>query len=288
VTFGDVYGTLLTWLLSSPVERSERTGRAVHVGRGGTSFRLDLSDGLLPTCGLRKTYPRTAAAETVWYLMAKQDLAWLRKYAPIWDKFAERIADGDQQDRIDDGFDGIRAAYGYRWRKHFGRDQLGLAIEALRVDPSDRRCLVSAWDPSADGLGAVGQRNVPCPASFTLGVTGGEVHSTLLLRSSDVFVGLPYDVMGHALLVDAVAASLDLTPGVLTFVLANAHLYEDHWKMAEECIRRAGEGFMPAMPLPRWTVKQAAANPDTYVEVVTGFAAECTWPTYAPRPEVVL
>lgn len=289
--FSDVYGTLLTWLLGSPVEHNERTGRAIHVGRGGTSFRVDLADGSLPTCGLRRTFPRTAAAETAWYLKGDRDLTWLRQYAPIWDKFAETIKVPTYEDDVytgDESYQGITAAYGYRWRRHFKRDQLGLAIEALRKNPSDRRVLVAAWDPSQDGLGAERQMNVPCPDSFTFSITEGELHSTMRLRSSDVFVGLPYDVMGHALLVDAVAKSIGVRPGVLQFSISHAHLYDTHWAMAEECIAKAALGFEPALPLPGWSVEQIVEQPDAYVAQVTTDSKAVDWPLYAPRPDVVL
>jgi thymidylate synthase len=316
--FFDVYGAIMAWVFQSDAEANARTGTAVRVGRGGTSFRVDLSDGMLPTIGFRRTFPKSAAAETAWYIRGEQDATFIRRHAPLWDKFVEeipyyiaenfdehralyprvpeslayrtkevRLTNGDYR-REQDGasfFVGVKAAYGYRWRCHFGRDQLRLAIEALRRDPTDRRVYVSAWDPSIDGLGELGQRNVPCPTSFSLSVTGGELHSSLFLRSSDVFVGLPYDVMGHALLMDAVAHELRLKPGVMHVTLAHAHLYEDHWDMAAEALRQ--EPVLPAMPLPGWTVSQIERAPDDYVLRYAEEARQRVWPAYNPKPHVV-
>lgn len=312
--FFDVYGALLAWTFQAPVEANERTGTRVRVGRGGTAFRVDLADGILPTIGYRKTFPRSAAAEVAWYIRGEQDATFIREYAPLWDKFVEllpydvesadpremppqslRYQTVDHQPlgskdaaRIIAGpavFEGVRSAYGYRWRRHFGRDQLRLAVEALRKDPSDRRCYVSAWDPSEDGLGEKGQRNVPCPASFTLSVTGGELHSSLFLRSSDVFVGLPYDVMGHALLMDAVAHELRIRPGVMHVTLAHAHLYESHWELAAEALKQ--EPVVPALQLPGWSLSQVERDPHDYVRRYAEEARQLTWPAYSPRPEVV-
>ncbi len=313
--FYDVYGALIAWAFSSPIETNERTGTRVHVGRGGTAFRVDLSDGLLPTIGYRKTFPRSAAAEAAWYVRGEQDATFITKYAPLWDKFVEEIpydmdllahgpdermpqslayrtkdvslSNGDVR-REQDGepfFRGVRSAYGYRWRNHFGRDQLRLAVEALRKDPSDRRVYVSAWDPAEDGLGAPGQKNVPCPASFTFSITGGELHSSLFLRSSDLFVGLPYDVMGHALLMDAVAHELRIRPGVMHVTLAHAHLYESHWQMAAEMLQH--EPVVPQLPLPGWTLSQVEQHPDDYVVRYAEEAKQHQWPAYNPKPEVI-
>lgn len=312
--FFDVYGALLAWLMASPIETNERTGKRVRVGRGGTSFRVDLTDGLLPTIGYRRTYPKSAAAEAAWYVMGTQDAEFIRRHAPLWDKFVEEIEVdlashamsscpvpkslqyrtedirtlGGEVRRVQVGpafFDGVRSAYGYRWRRHFGRDQLRLAVEALRANPSDRRVYVSAWDPSEDGLGAVGQKNVPCPASFTFSRQGDELHSSLFLRSSDVFVGLPYDVMGHALLMDAVAHELRIRPGVMHVTLAHAHLYESHWDMTAEALRQ--NPVLPKLQLPGWSLSQIERDPEDYVQRYAAEARACGWPAYNPKPEVV-
>lgn len=295
--FYDVYGAILAWTFQAPVETNERTGTRVRVGRGGTAFRVDLGDGLLPTIGFRKTFPKSAAAEVAWYVRGEQDATFIRQYAPLWDKFVEPIGLDEVELRTLEGtvrrinqmpdqtFEGVRSAYGYRWRRHFGRDQLRLAVEALRKDPSDRRVYVSAWDPAEDGLGTQGQKNVPCPTSFTFSVTGGELHSSLFLRSSDVFVGLPYDVMGHALLMDAVAHELRIRPGVMHVTLAHAHLYESHWELTAEALKQ--EPVVPVMQLPGWSLSQIEREPNDYVVRYAEEAKQFTWPAYSPRPEVI-
>lgn len=313
IPFFDTYGAIMAWVFAGETETNERTGVKVKVGRGGTSFRVDLADGLLPTIGFRKTFPKSAAAEIAWYLQGVQDATFIRKYAPLWDKFVEDLPfDTETADprapvpeslrfdrvavqplgaaepsyvRVPAYFEGVRSAYGYRWREHFGRDQIQLAIDTLRKDPTDRRTFVSAWDPAEDGLGAVGQRNVPCPTSFTFSILNGELHSSFFLRSSDVFVGLPYDVMGHALLMDAVAQELRVRPGVMHVTLAHAHLYESHWQMTAEALSQ--EPVVPSLQLPGWTVSQIVRDPDDYVVRIAEEAKQLTWPTYNPKPEVI-
>lgn len=282
IPFYDAYGAILTWVFEGKVETNARTGARIRVARGGTAFRVDLSDGLLPTIGFRKTFPRSAAAEVAWFLQGDRDVAFIRKYAPLWDKFAEPELDHLQDPT---GRSIVHATYGYRWRCHFKRDQIGLAVEALRKDPSDRRVFVSAWDPAVDGLGAVGQRNVPCPTSFSLSVQDGELHSSLFLRSSDVFVGLPYDVMGHALLMDAIAHELRIRPGVMHVTLAHAHLYEHHWQMTMEALNQ--DPVVPALQLPGWSLSQIERAPDDYVLRYAEEAKQHAWPSYNPKPYVV-
>jgi thymidylate synthase len=291
--FADTYTELLESLLSNKATReiNARTNTGIRVG-DPVSFTVDLSNGELPMCGIRKTYPKTAAAEVAWFLQGRQDVQFIKAYAPIWDKFVEN--DGTT----------IEAAYGYRWRNHFKRDQIDLAIKTLVANPTDRRIFVSAWDPSLDGLGRP-SKNVPCPLGFTLSITDGKLNSTLLIRSSDVFVGLPYDVMGHALLVTAMMASMryqgvkDLKLGKMHVTLAHPHLYEPHLEMADKALNSVPYkqddwiAVSTGIQLPQtWTVGRICSVPDAYVsEVVrrtSDLKAICAEPEYACRPELVI
>ena len=277
--FSAVYGELLSDLLGSPFsEVNARTRERILVIPGGTSFKLDLSDQYLPTCGLRLTRPKTAAIETAWYLQGRRDMEFLRRHnCKIWDPFVEKAHDVEYVD----------ASYGYRWRKHFDRDQIGLAIQALKNNPTDRRVLVSAWDPREDGLGTRGQLNVPCPAAFTFSVLDDVLHSSLFIRSSDVFVGLPYDIMGHAMLMAAVGASIGCAAiGTMHVTLAHAHLYEPHFEMARTCCMQTPT--VPDVPLLATTVEMIEREPDMFVGHYADLAKRATeWPTFNPKPELI-
>ncbi len=269
-----LYKDLLAELLDDGVEeKNERTGARIKVIRGGVAFNIE-PHGFIPVCGVRKLRPKTAASEVAWFLSGSKDVKDLEDLGcKIWSKFQ-------------DGKGQIEGAYGYRWRRHFGRDQLGLALQALRKDPSDRQVLVTAWDPADDGLGVKKKSNVSCPTHFTLSILGGELHSSLFLRSSDVFVGLGYDLMGHALLCDALANSLHVDLGVLTFTLAHAHIYDSHYEMAEEALKTPQ--VKTEVRLPGFTCGAIELNPERYVKVVGEAADAAVWPDYDPKPMLVL
>lgn len=271
--FHSHYRQLLATLLREGVsEVNQRTNQGIKVIPGGVGFRIDLSDGMVPVPGTRKVYPATAAAEIAWFLRGTKNLAWLREYTSIWDKFTEE--DGHM----------VKNAYGYRWRVHFGRDQIELALAALRNDLSSRQVVVCAWDPANDGLG-MQSKNFPCPTHFTLNVVNNRLHSAFFLRSSDVFVGLPYDVMGHAFLMDMFAAELGLQLGVLHVTLAHAHLYQVHYEMAERSI--TGSGFVDPMLLLGRSLKYAMESPEVYVQEIKNAQIATMWPDYNPKPEVI-
>jgi thymidylate synthase len=273
VEFPDVYGSLLVELLDGPheVHVNARTSARVNVLPSGCSFVLDLSDNVLPTPGLRRVYPYVAAAELAWFLSGTKDLTWLRQHAKIWDKFTTNAIY-------------VENAYGYRWRHHFGRDQIADAVEALRENPTDRRIYIGAWDPGQDGLGRP-SINVPCPVGFSLYALGSSLHMAVTMRSLDTFVGLPYDVMDFALLLRAFAQQLGLETGTMRLTANHVHLYEAHWEMAEKCLTQPA--WAPPLIMPDTPVLQIADKRDWYVDFVKKTEKVHKWPEYAPKPEVV-
>ncbi len=141
--FGYAYEQLLIKLLHAPVEKNERTGKGVHTLYGAVCFKLNLNDSCVPVCGVRRLYPQTAAAEVAWFLSGRRDVSWLTKHTKIWDSFAEDVAvDAGGPESVKSRV--VENGYGYRWRHHFGRDQLADAVTALEANPSDRRVYVSA------------------------------------------------------------------------------------------------------------------------------------------------
>lgn len=276
-SFPSVYRKLLGDLLNKDYayrEFNERTKTNVAVIPGAQAFKLDLSDGKLPVCGLRKLRPRTAAAEIAWFMKGTQDVTWLEERdCRIWSAFAKNGQ--------------VENAYGYRWRKHFGRDQIGDAVKTLQKNPTCRQVYIGAWDPGADGLGQKAT-NFPCPVGFSISITDMKLHCTMMLRSSDVFVGLPYDVMGQAMLMAILANWIDprgrITLGTLSVVLAHAHLYDKHWEMAKQCITRETVRttvplLAPSMDRPDW---------DLFIATYDQHARKARWPDFDPRPELIL
>lgn len=271
--FHIAYRSLLHDLLDSKQsveEVNERTGVRVRSLIGAEAFKLDLGASLrLPTCGVRRTFPRVAAAEVMWMWLGLNDERWLRERGVrIWSKFTE------------EGTSIVQAAYGWRWRTAFGRDQIQLAIEALRSNQSDRRVWVSAWDPRSDGLGRP-SKNVPCPVGFSFTVVGGALHHAVTVRSSDVFVGLPYDVMGHAMLASIVAEKVGLLPGTMTFTLCHPHLYEPHWHLAREAVLQPA--VVPDVRLLRLGEKTA----DEFIDAYELQQNAAKWPGFNPQPVLI-
>lgn len=293
-SFHESYRGLLHKCMKGHAEVNARTRTKVMIADGPQSFSVHLGAGL-PVAGNRKYWPHVAAAETAWQFMGTRDPSFILKHAPkLWSKFVEQEPGPENQDHLGPSggqstIDVLKTAYGYRWRKAFGRDQVQLALDALTEDSTNRQVYLQAWDPRSDGLGQPDQpKNIPCPIGFSLNVVNKKLNCAVFIRSSDVFVGLPYDVMGYALTADAFASSLGIEPGVLHVTLAHAHIYEPHFKAVMDCQEGEHKHWTsPRVPLPAWPIAMIEQSPDAYITQLKLQSKRADFPAWDPQPIVV-
>lgn len=246
--FDNIYQSLLKDIMDKGSrEVNKRTGHET-AALPGLSFSIDLKKEGFPLLALRKIPTRLFIAEQIWFVSgARKPGIFLRDFTRIWDDFTNP---GDV----------VTVAYGYRWRRHFGRDQLGLLVKLLQDDPSSRHGVVVTWDPSGDGLGGVSKSNIPCPYTFTANIIGGRLNLMNVVRSNDMILGFPHDVAGFALLAHMLAQKLKVEPGVYTHVIANAHVYDIHYDAAKEMISRPAGSKKVSLSLPKNSFDRAEAK----------------------------
>ena len=161
-TFDTIYQGIIKKIMEEGIEElNERTGHKIKI-LPGVQFQIDVERDGFPVLTLRKNPIKSPIAEQVWFITGDKDTNFLRKYTKMWDEFIE-----------EDGT--ITSAYGYRWRHHFGRDQLGQLIKHLEKEPHSRQGVIVTWDPSDDGLYGEGlkgtyKKNAPCPFTFTVNI----------------------------------------------------------------------------------------------------------------------
>jgi len=252
--FDEIYQSMLSDIMTKGVrETNQRTGHET-AALPGLSFSIDITQDGFPLLTLRKIPTKLFIAEQVWFVSgARKPDDFLRDFTRIWDDFTNP---GDV----------VTVAYGYRWRKFFGRDQLGLLIALLEKDPSSRHGVVVTWDPSGDGLGGVNRGNVPCPYSFTVNIIGGRLNMMNVVRSNDMILGFPHDVAGFALLLCMLAQRLGVKPGVYTHTIANAHVYDIHYDAAEEMMQRPTKHQQISLQLPDDSFRRAERKEHQLVE----------------------
>lgn len=252
--FDAAYQGLIRRILTDGVEEvNARTGHAVRALPGLT---IEVERGF-PLLTLRRIPLRVFIAEQIWFLTgSRRPEESLRQFTKIWDEFTN--------------INGVLpTAYGYRWRRHFGRDQIGKLVTLLETDPSSRQGVVVAWDPGADGLEPQQTRkNVPCPYTFTVNIIGGALHLHSILRSNDIMLGCPHDVAGFALLQRILAARLGVRPGKFTHSISNAHVYGIHYEAARALLERDHEHAEMDLRLGADTLERAERGDFTLVEEI--------------------
>lgn len=175
---------------------------------------------------VRDANPFFHLMEALWMLAGSANVDWVAQ-------FNRRM-----HDYSDNGVT-LWGAYGHRWRRWFGRDQVSEALTALRQDPTSRRVVLSMWDPMADPVRAAEEgRDVPCNVVATLQLTPftpgaparRKLEMVVFARSHDLLWGLyGANAVHFAYLLEYLADALGVAPGSLTFMSANAHVYEAEW-----------------------------------------------------------
>lgn len=122
--------------------------------------------------------------------------------------------------------DNLGKFYGVQWRNFNsqGIDQFKNIINTLKINPNDRRMVVSAWNPAELGEMAL----VPCHYAFQVTVINGKLNLFWNQRSVDTALGLPFNIASYATLLHLLAKESNLQEGTLTGFLADVHIYEPH------------------------------------------------------------
>jgi len=256
--FDEIYQNLIAAIMRRGVaEVSERTGHETRA-LPGLHFSLDLKKDGFPLLTLRKIPIKMFAAEQIWFLSgARKPEVFLRDFTKIWDDFTNP---GDV----------VTVAYGYRWRKHFGRDQIRLLVDLLQKEPSSRHGVVVTWDPAQDGLSLFKKKNVPCPYTFTVNIIGGRLNLHNIVRSNDMILGMPSDAAGFALLAHILAQKLGVGAGVYSHSISNAHIYDIHYFAAKEIMRRKNNHKKIVLELPPKSFERAEKLDKKLLEEIAG------------------
>lgn len=193
---------------------------------------------------LRDANPFFHLMESLWMLTGRHDLAFPQKFNA---RFAEYSDDGRR----------IWGAYGWRWRRFFGYDQVKFIINELKRNPTSRRCVLSMWnaadllDPDCDDggrlsvegapsrsdsdliVGAEGGKDVPCNTHAYFDVRGGVLNMTVCCRSNDAIWGAyGANAVHFSILLEYMAFMIGVPVGTYRQFSNNMHVYEDVlWKM---------------------------------------------------------
>ena len=127
-------------------------------------------------------------------------------------------------------FDG---AYGPRVRA-----QWPYIVESFKRDFTTRQAVISIFSPRALEEQS---KDVPCTLTIQFLMRFDAIHTIICMRSSDVWLGLPYDFFNFSMLGNILAGQLGARVGSVTMHLGSSHLYERNLQVAKEVVRNEND-----------------------------------------------
>lgn len=165
--------------------------------------------------------------ESLWMLAGHNDVAFPATFAKQMEAYT------------DDGRT-LHGAYGYRWRNHFGLDQLGSVINELRMHPDSRRAVLAMWDSQVDQPAvAGGGKDIPCNTHVYFALRSNvTLDMTVCNRSNDLVWGAcGANAVHMSMLHEYVARSLGVEVGTYFQFTNNLHIYDKHFDLLELGLR---------------------------------------------------
>lgn len=210
-----LYNGLRLVLESNPIVSESRNGPVLRTRMPLTTVYTDPKSRVLFDA-TRDCNPFLHLFESMWMLQGRRDLAFVEYFTPQMRSYS------------DDGTT-LNGAYGYRWRHHFGLDQIEYIISELK-DPNSRRAHMGMWDARNDPKSAqTGTKDVPCNLSIAFDVIENRLNMTVFNRSNDLIWGAYGANLVHmSFLQEYVAQAGGFMIGNYYQVSNNAHIYLDN------------------------------------------------------------
>ena len=234
--------------------RPDRTGTGT-ISVFARQLRFDLVQGKTPFLTTKTLAWKTVLRELLWFFKGKPDVRLLEKNnVRIWSANASReFLDERGLKNYEEGDVGPLYPFSFR---HFGAnyqgcdkdytdqglDQLQKLIQGLEKEPYSRRHVMTTFDPAVVDDCAL----PPCHGisiQFYLSHLTHGLSCHVVCRSSDVFLGLPFNIASYGFFVHIVAKKLsktfpDIFADELVVSTGDTHLYLNHIHQAEQQISR--------------------------------------------------
>ena len=207
----------------------------------GVQFRIKNPRDRLPFVAARNFSLSYLVAETLWYMSGDNSTEWISRYAPFW------------KDISDDGWT-ANSAYGARIFKRNDRIAGGKLVQwdyvknELKRDSDSRRAVIHIRTPD-DSIHAV--KDVPCTLALQFFIRDNALHLHVNMRSSDIILGLSYDVPAFTIMQEVMANELGVGLGEYVHTSNSLHCYERDFEMLDAIAASTNDSSceMPALPI---------------------------------------
>jgi len=217
--FEEEYKELLRKILSYGSKEANRTGVDCYT-LFGKDISFYLGNNEMPVITGKKIFYDKAYHEADWIYSGKTDIKYLNENGIYWwDQYAIN------------GY--VDKTYGYQLRNYNnGFDQIEYVIQ--EVIKGSRRAFMTFWNPLDQN------QNIPCcytGMNFVLTGNKSILNAEVQFRSSDVFLGLPYDFIVLAKILKWIAQESNKKVGTIKYCLSNAHVYYNHFDAIQQYLK---------------------------------------------------
>ena len=232
------YLDLCKKILEEGTKKEDRTGTGT-ISYFGYQMRFDLSKGF-PLLTTKRVHLKSIIHELLWFIQGDTNIKYLvDNDVRIWndwpydvykksnefkgetiEEFAEKIKESDEFAKK---WGNCGPIYGKQWRNFGGVDQLENLIHDIKTNPTSRRLIISAWNPTEVQSMVL----PPCHCFMQFYVNDGKLSCQLYQRSADVFLGVPFNIASYSLFTMMIAQVCGLKPGVFDHTLGDAHIYNN-------------------------------------------------------------
>lgn len=171
----------------------------------------NLDNNVINVRNISKSY---VCGELLWYVLSRNDVAFINKFAGLWGRIS------------DDGITSY-SAYGDIVFKRHGFNQVDKIIQLLCVDPDSRRAVINFNVPNEN---VIETKDEICTIALQFLIRDGKLNCTGIMRSNDVWYGLPYDVIFFTELTKYIAKRLNIPHGTYTHYVISLHAYERNYE----------------------------------------------------------
>ena len=175
------------------------------------SFTLtNLDNNVINIRNISKSY---VCGELLWYALGRNDMVFINKFAGLWGRIS------------DDGVTSY-SAYGDIVFKRHGFNQAEKIIQLLCADQTSRRAVINFNVPNEN---VIETKDEICTIALQFLIRDGKLHCYGIMRSNDVWYGLPYDVIFFTELTKYIARRLNIPYGTYTHNVISLHVYKRNY-----------------------------------------------------------
>ena len=216
----------------------KETRNGITYSSFGYLLKFDISNNY-PLLTTKKMFFKGIVEELLWFLRGSVNSKELEeKGVNIWKENSSRkYLDENGFNHYEEGY--LGPIYGFQWRSFNGDiDQLKYILEELNKENS-RRIIINAWNPCQLSQQAL----PPCHILYNFFKNNDELSCMMFMRSSDLFLGLPFNIASTALLTYIIAKVMNLKVKEIAISICDAHIYEEHLSAVEIQLERTSYEF---------------------------------------------